>query len=93
MDDFFLNNLRKRYSYFTFLLKTNKIKFESNDELVSSDIIGSSAPAIFDSKATIVRENGKNAIVYVWYDNEYGYSHQVIRLAKYLAEVRRFTYY
>ena len=70
-----------------------QIKFESNDELVSSDIIGSSAPAIFDSKATIVRENGKNAIVYVWYDNEYGYSHQVIRLAKYLAEVRRFTYY
>jgi glyceraldehyde 3-phosphate dehydrogenase len=70
-----------------------QIKFESNDELVSSDIIGSSAPTIFDSKATIVRENGKNAIVYVWYDNEYGYSHQVIRLAKYLAEVRRFTYY
>jgi glyceraldehyde 3-phosphate dehydrogenase len=70
-----------------------QIKFESNDELVSSDIIGSSAPAIFDSKATIVRENGKNTIVYVWYDNEYGYSHQVIRLAKYLAEVRRFTYY
>ena len=28
-----------------------------------------------------------------WYDNEYGYSHQVIRLAKYIAKVRRFTYY
>ena len=28
-----------------------------------------------------------------WYDNEYGYSHQVIRLAKYIAKVRRYTYY
>ena len=28
-----------------------------------------------------------------WYDNEYGYSHQVVQLAKYIAKVRRFTYY
>jgi glyceraldehyde 3-phosphate dehydrogenase len=32
-------------------------------------------------------------VLYVWYDNEYGYTHQVIRLAKYISEVRRFTYY
>ncbi len=64
-----------------------------SDELVSSDIVGSSAPSIYDSKATIVRADGKNAILYVWYDNEYGYSHQVIRLAKYIAKVRRFSYY
>jgi glyceraldehyde 3-phosphate dehydrogenase len=64
-----------------------------SDELVSSDIVGSSAPSIYDSKATIVRPTGKNAILYVWYDNEYGYSHQVIRLAKYIAKVRRYTYY
>jgi len=70
-----------------------QIKYELNDELVSSDIVGSSAPSIFDSKATIVREGGKNIILYVWYDNEYGYSHQVIRLAKYISKVRRFTYY
>lgn len=70
-----------------------QIKFEFNDELVSSDIIGCSAPSIYDSKATIVREDGKNAILYIWYDNEYGYCHQVIRLAKYIAKVRRFTYY
>jgi len=70
-----------------------QIKFEINDELVSSDIVGSSAPAIYDSKATIVRSDGKNAILYIWYDNEYGYSHQVIRLAKYIAKVRRYTYY
>lgn len=70
-----------------------QIKYEMSDELVSSDIIGSSAPSIYDSKATIVRKDGTNAILYVWYDNEYGYSHQVIRLAKYIAKVRRFTYY
>ena len=29
----------------------------------------------------------------LWYDNEYGYSHQVILLAKHIAKVRRFTYY
>jgi glyceraldehyde 3-phosphate dehydrogenase len=70
-----------------------QIKYEMSDELVSSDIVGSSAPSIYDSKATIVRSDGKNVILYVWYDNEYGYSHQVIRLAKYIAKVRRYTYY
>ena len=70
-----------------------QIKYELSDELVSSDIVGSSAPSIYDSKATIVRPDGKNVILYIWYDNEYGYSHQVIRLAKYISKVRRFTYY
>ncbi len=70
-----------------------QIKFELSDELVSSDIVGSSAPAIYDSKATIVRKDGKNVLLYIWYDNEYGYSHQVIRLAKYISKVRRYTYY
>ena len=70
-----------------------QIKYELSDELVSSDIVGSSAPAIYDSKATIIRPNGTGIILYIWYDNEYGYSHQVIRLAKYIAKVRRFTYY
>ena len=70
-----------------------QIKYELSDELVSSDIVGSSAPSIYDSKATIVRKDGKNAILYVWYDNEYGYSHQVIRLAKHIAKVKRYTYY
>ena len=70
-----------------------QIKYELNDELVSSDIVGCTAPAIYDSKTTIVRPDGKNIILYIWYDNEFGYSHQVIRLAKYIAKVRRFTYY
>lgn len=70
-----------------------QIKYSIDNELVSSDIVGSSAPAIYDSHATIVEGKSNNAIVYIWYDNEYGYSHQVLRLAKYIADVRRFTYY
>ncbi|MAD97130.1 MAG: glyceraldehyde-3-phosphate dehydrogenase [Flavobacteriaceae bacterium] len=68
-----------------------QIKYSMDNELVSSDILGSTAPSIFDSKATITDD--ETIVVYVWYDNEYGYSHQVIRLAKYIAKVRRFTYY
>ncbi|MBT8272944.1 MAG: glyceraldehyde-3-phosphate dehydrogenase [Bacteroidia bacterium] len=86
-----VNAMVKKYALEGDLVE--QIKFELSDELVSSDIVGSSAPAIYDSKATIVREDGKNIILYIWYDNEYGYSHQVIRLAKYIAKVRRFTYY
>lgn len=70
-----------------------QIKYAVNNELVSSDIVGQSAPAIYDSNASIVSANGKNILLYIWYDNEYGYTQQVIRLAKYIAEVRRYFYY
>ena len=70
-----------------------QIKYSIDHELVSSDIVGSAQPAIFDSNASIVAKDGRNVVLYVWYDNEYGYSQQVIRLAKYIAKVRRFTYY
>jgi len=70
-----------------------QIKYALSNELVSSDIVGTTAPSIYDSKATIVSPGGKNVVLYIWYDNEYGYSHQVIRLAKYIAKVRRYTYY
>jgi glyceraldehyde 3-phosphate dehydrogenase len=86
-----LNTILKKYALEGDLVE--QIKYELSDELVSSDIVGCSAPSIYDSKATIVRKDGKNIILYIWYDNEYGYSHQVIRLAKYIAKVRRFSYY
>ena len=70
-----------------------QIKYSINNELVSSDIVGSSAPSIYDSQATLVSSDSENVVLYIWYDNEYGYSHQVIRLAKYISKVRRFTYY
>ncbi|WP_299365821.1 glyceraldehyde-3-phosphate dehydrogenase [Winogradskyella sp.] len=86
-----INTIMKKYALEGDLVE--QIKYEMSDELVSSDIVGSSAPSIYDSKATIVRGDGKNVILYIWYDNEYGYSHQVIRLAKYISKVRRYAYY
>ena len=86
-----LNTIIKKYAMQGDLVE--QIQYSINNELVSSDIVGTSAPSIYDSNATIVAKNGKSVVLYVWYDNEYGYSHQVIRLAKYIAQVRRFTYY
>ena len=86
-----LNTIMKKYALEGDLVE--QIKYELSDELVSTDIVGSSAPSIYDSKASIVRKDGTNIILYVWYDNEYGYSHQVIRLAKYISKVRRYAYY
>ncbi|QNJ96602.1 glyceraldehyde-3-phosphate dehydrogenase [Constantimarinum furrinae] len=86
-----INAVMKKYALEGDLVE--QIKYSLNNELVSSDIVGSSAPSIYDSNATIVANDGKNVVLYVWYDNEYGYSHQVIRLAKYISKVRRYTYY
>lgn len=70
-----------------------QINYSLNNELVSADIVGNPHPAVFDSAATIVHNDGKNVNLYVWYDNEYGYSRQVIRLSKHIAQVRRKRYY
>ncbi|MEM1339206.1 MAG: glyceraldehyde-3-phosphate dehydrogenase [Bacteroidota bacterium] len=86
-----VNTILKKYALEGDMVE--QIKYSLSNELVSSDIVGTSAPSIYDSKATIVSGDGKNVVLYVWYDNEYGYSHQVIRLAKYIAKVRRYTYY
>jgi len=86
-----VNAIMKKYALEGEMVE--QIKYSLNNELVSSDIIGTSAPAIYDSNATIVSKDGKNIVLYIWYDNEYGYSHQVIRLAKYIAKVRRYIYY
>jgi glyceraldehyde 3-phosphate dehydrogenase len=86
-----INTILKKYALEGDLVE--QIKYSLSNELVSSDIIGTSAPSIYDSQATIISPDGKNIVLYIWYDNEYGYAHQVIRLAKYIARVRRFTYY
>jgi glyceraldehyde 3-phosphate dehydrogenase len=86
-----INAIMKKYALEGDLVE--QIKYSLNNELVSSDIVGTSAPSIYDSNATIVSEDGKNIVLYIWYDNEYGYSQQVIRLAKYISKVRRFAYY
>jgi glyceraldehyde 3-phosphate dehydrogenase len=71
----------------------NQIHYAFDPELVSSDIIGNTCCSVFDSNATITSVDGKNVVLYAWYDNEFGYTKQVIRLAKYISKVRRAMYY
>lgn len=71
----------------------NQIFYSVDPELVSSDIIGNSCCSVFDAPATIMASDKKNVVLYTWYDNEFGYTKQVIRLAKYVAKVRRLIYY
>ncbi|MFN8145300.1 MAG: glyceraldehyde-3-phosphate dehydrogenase [Bacteroidia bacterium] len=70
-----------------------QIQYSVSNELVSSDLVGNPCASIVDSPATIVSKDNKSMVLYVWYDNEYGYSRQVIRYAKYLADVIRLRYY
>ncbi len=70
-----------------------EIEFSYSNELVSTDIVGIPYASIVDSKATLVSGDGMNTTIYVWYDNEYGYSKQVMRLAKDIAKVRFKNYY
>ena len=70
-----------------------QIRFSSNTEFVSSDGIGDSCACIFDAPATKVSEDGKTVILYLWYDNEFGYSNQVIRLARHIGQVKSYRYY
>lgn len=70
-----------------------QIQYINSNEFVSTDAIGNPCPSVFDSQATIVGPDQKNIVLYVWYDNEYGYTRQVIRFAKHIAEVRRMVYY
>lgn len=63
------------------------IKF-TMDPIVSSDIIGSSLGSLVDGLSTSVLEfNGRQLVkVVAWYDNEMGYSTQMVRTAKYLGQ-------
>ena len=70
-----------------------QIDYSTSQELVSSDCVGNSHASILDSHATLISPSKKSIVLYVWYDNEYGYTRQVIRLAKYLGKVQRLTYY
>jgi glyceraldehyde 3-phosphate dehydrogenase len=71
----------------------NQIFYSYDPELVSSDIIGNTCCSVYDSHATIVSPDGKNVVLYTWYDNEFGYTKQVIRLAKHITKVQRKIYY
>ena len=62
-----------------------QIDFTTSSDAVSTDFVGSRHASIVDANAVIV--NGKNAIVYLWYDNEFGYSCQVVRVVQHISGV------
>ena len=70
-----------------------QIRYVTCNELVSSDVIGDSCASVYDSTATKVGENGKHVVIYLWYDNEFGYTSQVVRLAKHISKVKSYRYY
>lgn len=76
-----VNEVLRQASIFSNL--HNQIDYLDSPEVVSTDFVGSRRSGIVDGLATIAE--GKNAVVYVWYDNEYGYSNQVVRLANQMA--------
>ena len=59
-------------------------------DAVSTDFVGSRAASIIDAGAAIV--DGDSAILYVWYDNEFGYSCQVVRTLQYISGVEYPTF-
>jgi glyceraldehyde 3-phosphate dehydrogenase len=79
-----LNEFMRRISLHSALRK--QIDFTESPDVVSSDFVGSRTACIFDAKATIV--NGRHAVLYCWYDNEFGYSCQVQRIVERLAGVK-----
>lgn len=63
-----------------------QIDYSVSPEVVSTDIVGSRHACVFDAKATIVQ--GDSAVLYCWYDNEFGYSCQVVRCLEDMAGIQ-----
>ena len=70
-----------------------QIRYSDSTEFVSSNAIGMTSALVVDAPSTIVSNDGKTVVLYLWYDNEYGYTCQVVRLAKHASKVRRYIYY
>ncbi len=68
----------------------NQISYTQDPDAVSSDFVGSREAAIVDSTATIVQ--GNNCVLYLWYDNEFGYCNQVVRMVYKMAGVNYRVY-
>ncbi|WP_082620856.1 glyceraldehyde-3-phosphate dehydrogenase [Nocardioides sp. Soil796] len=62
-----------------------QIDFVASPDSVSTDFVGSRAACIIDANALIV--NGKHVVLYAWYDNEFGYSCQVVRVVQHVTGV------
>ena len=73
-----LNNFLRQKAFHSDLKE--QIGFTNSPEVVSTDFVSDSHAGTVDSAATIV--NGNKCVLYVWYDNEYGYTVQLLGLAK-----------
>lgn len=62
-----------------------QIDFVNSQEVVSTDFVGSRHAGVVDAEATIANDN--RVVLYVWYDNEFGYSCQVVRVMEDMAGV------
>ena len=78
-----VNEFLRQSSLYSGLQK--QIDYVDSPEVVSSDFVGSRHAAIVDAESTIV--NGDRVVLYVWYDNEFGYSCQVVRLLQQMAGI------
>lgn len=67
----------------------DQIDYTASTEAVSSDLVGNPHAGVVDSQATIV--DGNRLVLYVWYDNEAGYSAQVIRMMQEIAGLKMIT--
>ena len=63
----------------------NQIDYTNSPEVVSSDFVGSRHAGVVDSLATIAE--GNRCVLYVWYDNEFGFSCQVVRMVQRMAGI------
>jgi glyceraldehyde 3-phosphate dehydrogenase len=79
-----INNYLQTVSLFSDL--QHQIDFTASKEIVSTDLVGTRAASVVDSQATIVAEN--RATLYIWYDNEFGYSCQVMRVVRDMAGLK-----
>jgi glyceraldehyde 3-phosphate dehydrogenase len=66
------------------------LDYTQANDAVSTDFVGARAASIVDGNAAIV--DGDSAILYVWYDNEFGYSCQVLRIVQYISGVEYETF-
>jgi len=78
-----LNENLREAALFSSLQK--QIDYVNSPEVVSSDFVGSRYACIVDSESTIVSDN--RCVLYIWYDNEFGYSCQVVRMLQKMAGV------
>lgn len=72
-------------NYASIPTKHKQISLSFDQELVSSDIVGNPSAGIVDGCASSVSSDGRTLTLYVWYDNEYGYSMQVLGFANWMA--------